>query len=41
MAKLIEPSQVAFLTNRNIAENVLLAQVVHTFAGTKKKNGFL
>ena len=32
----------AFLTNRNIAENVLLAQeVVHTFAGTKKKNGFL
>ena len=42
MAKLIEPSQVAFLTNRNIAENVFLAQeVVHAFAGTKKKNGFL
>ena len=32
----------AVLTNRNIAENVFLAQeVVHTFAGTKKKNGFL
>ena len=40
--KLIDPAQVAFVPNRNIAENVLLAQeVVHSFSTTKKKKGFV
>jgi len=40
--KLIDLAQVAFVPNRNIAENVLLAQeVVHSFSTTKKKKGFM
>ncbi|XP_050248620.1 uncharacterized protein LOC126695864 [Quercus robur] len=40
--KLIDPAQTAFVPNRNIAENVLLAQeVVHSFSTTKKKKGFV
>ena len=40
--KLIDPAQVAFVPNKNIAENVLLAQeVVHSFSTTKKKKGFV
>ena len=40
--KLIDLAQVAFVPNRNIAENILLAQeVVHSFSTTKKKKGFM
>ena len=40
--KLTDPAQVAFVPNRNITENVLLAQeVVHSFSTTKKKKGFV
>ena len=40
--KLIDPTQVAFVPNRNITENVLLAQeVVHSFSITEKKNGYV
>ena len=40
--KLIDLAQVAFVPNRNIAKNVLLAQeVVHSFSTTKKKKGFV
>ena len=40
--KLIDPAQTTFVPNRNIAENVLLAQeVVHSFSTTKKKKGFV
>ena len=40
--KLIDPAQTAFVPNRNIAENILLAQeVVHSFSTTKKKKGFV
>ena len=38
--KLIDSTQVAFAPNRNIAEDVLLAQeIVHSFSTTKKKKG--
>ena len=40
--KLIDPAQTAFVPNRNIAKNILLAQeVVHSFSTTKKKKGFV
>jgi hypothetical protein len=40
LSKLIDPSQVAFVPERWIAENVMLAQVVvHTFNHLKRKKG--
>ena len=40
--KLLDLAQIAFVPNRSIAENVLLAQeVVHSFSTTKKKKGFV
>jgi hypothetical protein len=40
MPKLIDPTQAAFVIERWIAENVVLAQeVVHSFNQSKKKKG--
>ena len=40
--KLLDLAQIAFVPNRNIAENVFLAQeVMHSFSTTKTKKGFV
>ena len=42
LSKLIDPAQVAFVPNRWISENVVIAQeVVHSFKHMKKKQGYL
>ena len=42
LGKLIDPAQTAFVPNRWITENVVLAQeIVHSFKYMKKKRGFL
>ena len=42
LSRMIDPAQVAFVPNRWITENVVIAQeVVHSFKKTKKKKGFL
>uniref|UniRef100_A0A2N9ET81 Reverse transcriptase domain-containing protein n=2 Tax=Fagus sylvatica TaxID=28930 RepID=A0A2N9ET81_FAGSY len=42
LGKLIDPAQTAFVPNRWITENVVLAQeIVHSFKHMKKKRGFL
>ena len=42
MNKLIDPTQVAFVPNRWITENVILAQeVVHNFKTLKRKKGYI
>ncbi len=42
LAKLIDPTQAAFVLHRWIAENVVLAQeIVHSFKKSKKKKGYM
>ena len=42
LSRMIDPAQVAFVPNRWIAKNVVIAkEVVHSFKKTKKKKGFL
>ena len=42
LSRMIDPTQVAFVPNKWITENVVIAQeVVHSFKKTKKKKGFL
>ena len=39
---MIDPTQVAFIPNRNIAENIILAQeIVHSFRTKRKKKAAL
>ena len=40
--KKIDLAQVAFIPNRNISENIVLAQeIVHSFKSTKRKKGWI
>jgi hypothetical protein len=42
LSKIIDPSQAAFVPNRWIIENVIIArEVVHSFKQMKRKNGYV
>ena len=42
LSKMIDPAQVAFVPNRWINENVVLAhEIVHTFKHTGRKKGYM
>lgn len=41
-SRLIDPAQAAFVPNRSISENVVLAQeIVHSFKNMKRKRGYV
>ena len=40
--KIVDPTQVAFVLNKSITENVVLAQeIVYSFKQTRKRKGYL
>ena len=40
--KIVDPAQIAFVPNRSITKNVVLAQeIVHSFKQTRKRKGYL